>query len=88
LTDTTSGDDGIDRDRPAMGLSWSSVPDVRVKLINRKKCESAVETRPKKQRRRDKPSAGESGSQGLLKVFAILMKHSRIPCGKTKLLEF
>jgi len=87
-TDTTSGDDGIDRDRPAMGLSWSSVPDVRIKLVNRKTCESAVETRPRKWRRRDKPSESESGSQSLLKVFAILLKHSRIPCGKTKLLEF
>ena len=71
-------------DRPAMGLAWLSCPHVRVKFVIARESSSQSETFLGSMKRK-REEENEDGSQGL-KVFAVLTKHSRIPCGKTKLI--
>ena len=70
------GDDAseVARDRPAMGLAWAGFPHVRIKLtiIRKTKGDSRRKTKSEDQKEE-------------LKVHASLLKHSRLPCGKTKL---
>ena len=71
-------------DRPAMGLSWLNYPHVRVKLVTAKSGEDEG-NRLKKRNMREEQSSSIM-KKGGLEVYATLLRHSRIPCGKTKLL--
>jgi len=70
------GDDDreVARDRPAMGLGWASLPHVRIKL--------AIIRNPKSDSSR---RAMCEDREMEVKVHATLLKHSRLPCGRSKL---
>merc|ERR1712168_457221 len=69
-----SGGHELAKDRPALGLTWASFPHVRVKLATLRKPEGDL----------IKGTSTDSETDEV-KVHASLLKHTRLPCGKTKL---